>query len=183
MRPESDIEPHVIAVSVSNGGVPKHPLAVGTATEAGIEGDGHAHAKHNRADRAISILDIEIMRDLVEEGFPLQPGTAGENLTVEGLHVQKMQPGTLLEIGNVTLRLEEPRKPCFVLDVIHPVLKDAIVGRCGYMASVVRGGTIRPGMTIIVRDCLASIPCVDAYLGARDRTTHGDNLPQLLVTS
>ncbi len=148
MRSESDIDPRVIAVCISNGGVPKRPLEAGIVTIAGIQGDGHAHAKHIRPERAISILDIEIMSDLVDEGFPLQPGAAGENLTVEGLHVQQMQPGMLLEIGDVTLRLEEPRKPCFVLDVIHPTLKEAIAGRCGYMASVVRGGTIRPGMQI-----------------------------------
>lgn len=138
----------VVAVCTSGGGVPKHPLESATVTPDGIEGDRHAHAKHNRPDRAISIFDVEIMRDLVEEGFSLQPGTAGENLTVEGLDVQQMEPGTELEIGNVRLRLETPRKPCYVLDVIDPRLKEAIVGRCGYMASVVRGGTIRPTMSV-----------------------------------
>ncbi len=156
MRSITDIEARVIAVCISNGGVPKRPLEAGTVTKAGVEGDGHAHAKHIRPERAISILDIEIMRDLVDEGFQLQPGTTGENLTVEGLHVQQMQPGMLLDIGNVTLQLEEPRRPCFVLDVIHPTLKEAIVGRCGYMASVVRGGTIRPGMLITSQDCVST---------------------------
>jgi len=140
--------PRVVAVCFSNGGVPKRPLEAGTVTKAGIEGDIRAHAKHNRPDRAISILDIEIMRDLVAEGFPLEPGTTGENLTVVGLHVQRLEPGSLLTIGNVVLQLEQPRKPCFVLDEIDPLLKDAIVGRCGYMASVVHEGTISPGMPI-----------------------------------
>jgi MOSC domain-containing protein YiiM len=57
--------------------------------------------------------------------------------------VQSLPPGTLLEIGDVLLRLEEPRKPCYVLDAISPCLKDVIVGRCGYMASVLEGGMIR----------------------------------------
>jgi len=117
-------------------------------TEIGIDGDIHAHAKHNRPDRAISIFDLEVMHDLVGEGFPLQPGTAGENLTVAGLDVQNLPPGTLLEIGEVVVRLETPRKPCYVLDAIDPRLKDVIVGRCGYMASVVRGGTLQPGLPI-----------------------------------
>lgn len=89
-----------------------------------------------------------MLQRLVQEGFALEPGTIGENLTVEGLHVQELPPGTLLEIGNVVMRLEEHRKPCYVLDVIDPRLKDLIVGRCGFMASVVRGGVIRPGMKI-----------------------------------
>jgi MOSC domain-containing protein YiiM len=60
-----------------------------------------------------------------------------------------MSPGTLLKIGDVILRLEEPRRPCYVLDAINPCLKDVISGRCGYMASVVRGGMIEPGMDIV----------------------------------
>jgi MOSC domain-containing protein YiiM len=150
----------IVAVCVSSGGVPKWPLAVANVAKEGVEGDGHAHAKHNRPDRAISIFDMEIMRDLVREGFPLEPGTAGENLTVEQLHVQQMEAGTLLEIGDVVLQLETPRKPCFVLDVIDPRLKDAIAGRCGYMASVIRGGTIRPGMAI--RSINAANVCAQA---------------------
>jgi len=31
---------------------------------------------------------------------------------------------------------------------VHPRLKETIAGRCGFMASVLRNGTIRPGMTI-----------------------------------
>jgi len=117
-------------------------------TRDGIEGDQHNHEKHYRPDRAVSIFDVETMRDLVVEGFPLEPGTAGENLTVEGLHVQEMQPGILIKIGAVVLQLEQPRKPCFVLDTINPRLKEAILGRCGFMASVANEGTIEPGMTI-----------------------------------
>ena len=138
----------LVAVCTSGGGVPKRPLPAAHVTEQGIDGDLHAHAKHLRPDRALSILDLEVMRDLVIEGFLLQPGTAGENLTVSGLGVQLLPPGTLLEIGEVVLRLEAPRKPCYVLDAIDPRLKEAIVGRCGYMASVVRGGTLRPGLPI-----------------------------------
>jgi MOSC domain-containing protein YiiM len=86
----------------------------------------------------------------VQEGFPLTPGAAGENLTVAGLSVQEMPPGTLLKIDDVVLELQQPRKPCYVLDAIDPRLKEAIVGRCGYMASVVSVGIVRPGATVTV---------------------------------
>jgi MOSC domain-containing protein YiiM len=138
----------VIAVCTSPGGIPKVPREIVLVTVDGLRGDGRNHAKHIRPDRAVSLFDLEVLQDLVDEGFPLEPGTAGENLTVEGLHVQDLQPGTLLEIGDVVLRLEQPRKPCYVLDAIDPRLKDAIVGRCGYMASVVRSGELRADMTI-----------------------------------
>jgi MOSC domain-containing protein YiiM len=142
--------PRVVAVCISPGGVPKRPLDTAEVTIEGIRGDLHAHAKHNRLDRALSLFDLEILQRLIQEGFPLEPGTIGENLTVEGLHVQELPAGTLLEIGDVLVRLEEHRKPCYVLDAIDPRLKEVISGRCGYMASVVRGGVIHPGMTISI---------------------------------
>jgi MOSC domain-containing protein YiiM len=145
-----DFGPYVLAVSISAGGIPKRPQAAAWARKEGLTGDGRNHAKHVRPDRAISLWDHEILQQMVREGFPLSPGAAGENLTVVGLHVQQLAPGTRLSMGGVVLQLEQPRKPCYVLDAIDPRLKEAIVGRCGYMASVVCEGTIRPGMPIEV---------------------------------
>lgn len=102
----------------------------------------------NRPDRAISLIDLEILNDLVLEGFAVQPGSVGENLAVAGLAVQSLPRGTRLRIGDVILQLEEPRKPCYVLDAIDERLKEAIVDRCGYMASVVQPGTLSPAMPI-----------------------------------
>ena len=152
----------IVAVCVSGGGIPKRTLAAVRVTPDGFEGDCHAHAKHNRPDRAVSLIDLEVLTQLQNEGFPLYPGALGENLTVSGLQVQRLPPGTLLEIGEVLLRLEEPRKPCYVLDAINPFLKDVIVGRCGYMASVIQGGLIEPGMGIVHvsqdQPCASSAP-------------------------
>jgi MOSC domain-containing protein YiiM len=139
----------IAAVCVSRGSIPKHAVTAARVTTDGLDGDEHAHAKHIRLDRAVSLFDLEILTQLQKEGFPLYPGAIGENLTVAGLNVQRLPPGTLLEVGDVLLRLEEPRKPCYVLDAINPRLKDIIVGCCGYMASVVKGGTIEPGMEIV----------------------------------
>ena len=159
----------LVAVCVSRGGIPKRTMNAVEVTTEGLVGDGHAHAKHNRPDRAVSLFDLEILKQLQIEGFPLYTGAIGENLTVAGLHVQRMSPGTLLEIGDVLLRLEEPRKPCYVLDAINPCLKDVIVGRCGYMASVVQGGVIEPGMEIVE----ASKDFLSSY-GARRATVPGE---------
>jgi MOSC domain-containing protein YiiM len=144
------LAPYVVAVSVSPGGIPKRPLTVAHVTRSGLDGDGRNHAKHTRPDRAVSLWDLEILEQLVAEGFSLEPGAAGENLTVAGLDVQRMAPGTLLRIGGVVLKLEQPRKPCYVLDAIDPRLKEAIVGRCGYLASVVEEGTIHAGLPVEV---------------------------------
>jgi MOSC domain-containing protein YiiM len=140
----------LIAVCVSAGGIPKQSASCARITAKGLVGDEHDHAKHNRPDRAVSLFDWELLTQFRTEGFPLYPGAIGENLTVAGIHVQRLPPGTLLEIGDVLLRLEQPRKPCYVLDAIDPSLKDVIVGRCGYMASVVHEGVIDTSMPVRV---------------------------------
>jgi len=152
----------VVAVSISPGGVPKLPQLWARVDRDGLWGDGRAHAKHAIPTRAVSLFDIEIMRQLVAEGYALQPGSIGENLTVSGLSVQSLPLGATLKIGaEVILRLEASRKPCYVLDVIDPRLKEVIVGRCGVMASVVRGGGVGPGMPIAVAYSIES-PSLDA---------------------
>lgn len=144
----TDIQPRagcIVAVCISPGGIPKLPVDRVRVSLEGLEGDGHAHAKHCRPDRAVSLLDLEVMQALVAEGFPLVPGATGENLTVRGLDVQALAPGTLLRVGEAIVRLTSPRKPCYVLDAIDPRLKEAIVGRCGYLAEVLVPGVVRSG--------------------------------------
>lgn len=145
---EPSTDPVVVAVCLSSGGVPKMPQPSVIITAGGVQGDGQAHDKHIKPTRALSLFDEELLHDLQALGFVLQPGSIGENITLRHVHVQQMTPGTILEIGSVRIRLEEPRKPCYVLDAIDVRLKDVVIGRCGYMASVVTGGEIWPGMPV-----------------------------------
>ncbi len=143
----------ILAVCISPGGVPKLPVEKARATVDGLVGDGRDHAKHAKPSRAISLMDQELLDDLCAEGYSLEPGTIGENLTVKGLNVQGLAVGDVLELsGGVVLELTEMRTPCFVLDPIDPQLKDDIVERCGFLAKVVREGDIGPGETIRVVD-------------------------------
>jgi MOSC domain-containing protein YiiM len=97
------------------------------------------------------MLDLEMLRALQAEGYPVGPGIIGENLTVSCVHVQRMSPGDRLCFdGGPVLELTEARKPCFVLDKIHPALKEAVVGRCGYLARVASSGHVFPGQRVAV---------------------------------
>ncbi len=140
----------MLAVCVSPGGIPKIPSPEGAdVSEEGLRGDGHDHEKHRRFDRAISVQDEELLDELRAKGYNVSWGTMGENLSVRGLHVQRLSPGTrLLFSGGLDLELTEMRKPCFVLDAVHPRLKEDAVGRCGFLARVVRPAPVRPGETI-----------------------------------
>ncbi|MEW6198482.1 MAG: MOSC domain-containing protein [Planctomycetota bacterium] len=141
----------VVAVCISPGGVPKQTVSVAEVQADGLVGDGHNHEKHRRPHRAVCIQDIELLDQLRAEGYPVQPGTIGENLTVRGLNVQQMAPGQMLVFENgPVLELSELRKPCYVLDAIHPDLQHVVVGRCGFFARVVNPGRVWPGQRITV---------------------------------
>ncbi len=141
----------VVAVCTSAGGVPKLAVPRCDLTADGLVGDAHDHEKHCKPHRAVSIQDVELLDELKGEGYPVGPGMMGENLTVRGLHVQSLSPGARLRFHDgPTLELTEVRTPCFVLDVIHPQLKDVVVGRCGFLAKVVTLGTFTTGQRITV---------------------------------
>ena len=138
----------VVAVCRSGGGIPKLPLATARVTTSGVEGDAHDHDKHNIPARALSLFDEEILLEMCERGYKLVPGAIGENITLQNVNVQQMPPGTILRLGDVKIRLEGPRKPCYVLDVLGERLKDELVGCCGVMASVLEEGDLAPGMAV-----------------------------------
>jgi len=141
----------VLSINVSKGGIPKLPISTCRVMFDGLEGDGRDHDKHRSRDRAVSLIDREILDQLCEEGYGVGPGAVGENLTTENLHVQSLDPGDhLVFSGGVIIELVESRRPCFVLDPLGEQLKVDIVGRCGYLAKVVSEGTITSGATITV---------------------------------
>lgn len=147
----NETRPVILSVNISSGGIPKIPVEVGLVTTEGLRGDGHDHEKHNTPLQAISLLDIEDCHDLKHEGFDVDAGSTGENITCRDLSIDELAIGDRLHFsGGVVLELTKKRKPCFVLDVIDPILKDVFVGRCGYLAKVVMTGEIRPGETIEV---------------------------------
>ncbi len=141
----------IIAINISKGGIPKQPLPKVMVGVEGLEGDGHNHEKHRTPFQAVCLQDIEKLEELNREGYRLDPGTTGENLTVRGLNVNTLPLGTVLQFSNgVVLELTKVRKPCYVLDAISPRLKEDIIGRCGTYAKVLREGTFMQGETITV---------------------------------
>jgi len=141
----------VVAVNLSEGGIPKHPVPAAEITPGGLVGDGHDHAKHETPVQAVSIFDLEDLEDLECEGFEVGPGSTGENLTVRGLEVDALGPGDRLHFsGGLALELTKKRKPCYVLDAIHPDFQRAVVGRCGFYARVITPARVAPGETIRV---------------------------------
>lgn len=143
--------PVIVAINISRGGIPKFPVSSIMIHSGGLEGDGHNHEKHRTPLQAVCFQDEEKLDELKAAGYELRAGTTGENLTVRNLHVNSLPLGTVLKFsGGVVVELTKVRKPCYVLDAIHPKLKEDIVGRCGMYAKVLTGGLLRRGESIRV---------------------------------
>ena len=142
----------LLSVNISPGGIPKLPVQRCNVTIDGLEGDGHDHDKHINPDRAISLIDKEVLDALIQEGYDLCNGAVGENFTVENVHVQSLQPGDRLSFsGGLVIELFEPRKPCFVLDPLGKQLKKDMVGRSGFLARVLVENAVSQGEEISIQ--------------------------------
>ena len=151
LKKERMDKPTVISINISKGGVPKLPVEQVFINESGLDGDGHNHAKHYRPTQAVCIQDIERLNELVSLGYPLAPGTTGENLTVRNLHVNALPVGAQLEFSSGgILEISRVRPTCYVMDQINPKLKEDADGRHGMYAKVIREGVIKKGDNIQV---------------------------------
>ena len=85
----------VVQVNVSPGGVPKHAVSGTWVGRLGLEGDAQASpGVHGGPHRAVALFAIEAIRRVAAEGHAIGPGSAGENLTTEGVELATLAPGT-----------------------------------------------------------------------------------------
>jgi MOSC domain-containing protein YiiM len=111
----------------------------------GVLGDCHAGRD---ANRQVSLFAQETLNQLLAEGFTVNPSALSANLFVEGLNLNSLKPGAQLRIGDVTLELLEPRKPCRNITQIDNRLPKRLFGQCGHLARIVNGGIVRSGDAI-----------------------------------
>ena len=106
--------PYLHQVSVSDGGVPKLPVAEARITVNGVAGDRQRNLEvHGGVDRAICLFSLEVIEALQAEGHSIKPGSSGENLTVAGLNWAQLKPGDRLRIGDaVRLEIVKYTEPC-----------------------------------------------------------------------
>lgn len=105
---------HVFQINVSNGGVPKTPVPRARVTEDGVIGDAHNdNVHHGGPERALCLFSLEVIERFQEEGHPIAPGYAGENLTISGLDWNLVVPGSKLAIGDeVVAEITSYTSPC-----------------------------------------------------------------------
>jgi len=137
----------------------------------GVEGDAHCGAtvKHRSRVardptqpnlRQVHLIHAELIEGLRADGFAVDPGTMGENITTQGLALLDLPAGARLRIGpEAVIEVTGLRNPCSQLDRYQAGLTLAVLGtgpdgelmrKAGVMGVVVEGGRIEPGHRISV---------------------------------
>ena len=143
----------------------------------GVSGDAHmgtrvqhlSRVKQNPNQpnlRQVHLIHAELFDELTAEGFAIEPGQMGENVTTRGIDLLGLSAGTRLRLGTVALiEITGLRNPCHQLNGLAPGLMAAtldrsaegdLIRKAGVMAVVITGGEIAVGDEI----SLESVPLV-----------------------
>lgn len=140
-------------ISISPGGVPKRPVATAEVGPRGIVGDDQADKLHHgHPEQALCVWSLEVIEALQAEGHPIQPGFAGENITVAGLDWNLVVPGATLLLGeSVVAPVTFDATPCssnaawFLDRNFRRMSQERHPGWSRMYTSVTSGGMIRVG--------------------------------------
>jgi MOSC domain-containing protein YiiM len=145
------------SINISDGGVPKTAVPEAVVTPEGLSGDRQRDLHfHGGPNRAVTLFSLERILALQNEGHPIAPGTAGENLTVSGLDWDRLGPGARLRIGTVELVITRHAAPCanirgsFANGDFSRLSQKVHAGWSRLCARVAVPGTIRAGDAVEV---------------------------------
>jgi MOSC domain-containing protein YiiM len=155
---------HVHQINASGGGVPKLRVDEAHVGRSGMDGDHQADEVHHGGPRqTLCLYSLEVIEALKEEGHPIFPGAAGENLTLTGLDWSAIGEGQRLSIGDeLVIEITDPATPCsknagwFVDGDFRRMSDKAHPGWSRWYALVVEPGTVKTNDP--VRESAAPIP-------------------------
>jgi MOSC domain-containing protein YiiM len=123
-------------------GAPMKPMqSVIAITGYGLKDDANA----GRSQRQVLIIE----RELLDE-FQLPVGDVRENITVQGIPLAGMAPGTRVRVGQALLEATLDCKPCEFIEDKQPGLRAAMEGKRGTLFKVIEGGEINVGDEIAI---------------------------------
>jgi MOSC domain-containing protein YiiM len=158
--------PHVERLSVKpqtpgEYGLPKRAVPGFEVTTRGAAGDYNNYRERELPgdlDLAILVITREVLDALQGEGWPVEAGDLGENITVAGCSEALLAPGTRLQVGEVELEISKACDPCkevytlpYIGESRGPAFVRTLVGRRGWYARVLRPGTIAVGAPVEVQ--------------------------------
>lgn len=113
----------------------------------GIEGD----LKGSNPKRQLNVMNYEVLQDLGDEGFTVEPGKMGEQIIISGLDLVDLPVGSRVQIGaDAQIEVFELRNGCERFEHIQGKSPALAQRRLGVIAGVVQGGVIRVGDSVEV---------------------------------
>ena len=143
---ENNIEVLAVCISEKKGTEKKEVEKIVLKEDWGIEGDAHAGKWH----RQVSLLAFEKIDAVRKKGAEVDFGAFGENIIVGGVDLRSLPVGTVLEIGEVKLKVTQIGKECHIHCNIYKKMGDCIMPREGIFAEVLKGGVVQKGEKIKV---------------------------------
>ena len=142
----------IVSINISDKkGVRKKPVdSVLTKENYGIETDAHASEKWHRQ---ISLLAIESIEKMQAMGLKVGPGDFAENITTQGIDLPVLPIGTKMTIGrDVEVEVSQIGKVCHTRCAIYHQAGDCVMPKEGIFVKVLKGGTIKTGDEIVLKD-------------------------------
>ncbi len=107
----------------------------------GLEGDRYLGTTRN----VTLVAEGELAAAAEQLGYSIRPGATRRNITVDADRLPRTT-GTLIRIGDATLSVWRDCPPCGRMhETVGPQAREALAGRSGIAALVVKGGMIRVG--------------------------------------
>ena len=122
----------------------REPLQQATlVADYGLAGDAKAGRNLNRQ---LNVLSFEWLEGLKAKGYRTNPGEFGEQIILQDLAVEGLQPGEQLRLGGeATIEITKARTGCNRLEAAQGRSNEDFGGLVGMMAKVVTGGVINVG--------------------------------------
>ena len=129
----------------------------------GVQGDEQSNMQvHGGIDKAVYMMPSEHYAFWLKQLETFNPqltsldhGFLGENLTVQGLTESTLYIGDEIIVGEIILRITEPREPCFKFNARmgynHASKHMVQQGNCGWYLRVVKQGAIQAGQLIEIK--------------------------------
>lgn len=142
----------VISINISDKkGIRKKPVDEAVLKQNyGIEGDAHASDTWHRQ---VSLLALESIQKMQAMGLDVGPGDFAENITTEGIDLPALAVGTRMTIGSaIEVEVSQIGKECHSRCAIYHQAGDCVMPNEGIFVKVIKGGRIKRGDEILVRD-------------------------------
>ncbi len=130
--------------TINNKGMSKKNIGQGLLVEnLGLNDDAHADSKTHRQ---VSLLAMESIKKMQDQGLDVSEGDFAENITTQGIDLLSLPIGSKIRIGNeAVLEISQHGKVCHAPCAIYRQAGTCIMPKEGIFGKVLQGGKIKVG--------------------------------------